>query len=61
MSPIKVSKGDRVTFPYRGVSATGTVKRVKKDGTITVKPDSEDVNEGAWCDVDPSRVQRVEP
>lgn len=46
-------KGDRVVFFNNGIPETGTVMRVKKDGTRTVKPDSPDVNEGCYVDVRP--------
>ncbi len=55
MKPLaETIKGDRVVFFKRGVPESGTVMRVKKDGTRTIKPDCPDpINEYAWVDVRP--------
>lgn len=56
----EAKKGDMVEVSYRGKKFTGKVVQVKKDGTITVDPMSDDINEGAWIDFHPPKKASVE-
>jgi len=51
----EAKKGDRVEFTYKGEKLTGKVFRVKKDGVVSIDPESDDVNDGALIDVRPPK------
>lgn len=46
----EAKKGDMVEVTYRGKKFTGKVVQIKKDGTITVNPMDDNINDGAWID-----------
>jgi hypothetical protein len=51
---IETVKGDRVVVMRRGIAESGTVTRVKKDGTRTIKLDDySTVDEALFVDVRP--------